>query len=159
MPSAAVLAAFPWDCLTHLIVNEGELTDILSAFTPAEPAPSKSEVAATAIKQMKALATVAGFEKLMIVTTIGADGVVVLKKGEILSLPAARAERVVDTTGAGDTFAGYFVAMLMEKGSDAKVEDLVPTCLTACSLTVESPGAMESIPTRADVDARLKRAA
>lgn len=156
MPDKAELALFPWDCLTHLIVNEGELTAILDAFQPAQGAPSKAEVAATAKKQMQALAAIPGFKKLVIVTTIGADGVIVLKDGELKSFPAAKANKVVDTTGAGDTFSGYFVAMLMEKGNDAKIEDIVPTCLQACALTVESAGAMESIPARAEVEARMK---
>lgn len=156
MPTVEELAVFPWDCLTHLIVNEGELTAILNAFVPAQAAPSKAEVASTAKAQMTALAGIKGFEQLVIVTTIGADGVLVLKDGEIKTFPAAKARRVVDTTGAGDTFAGYFVAMLMDKGDDASVEELVPTCLQACALTVENAGAMESIPARADVDARLR---
>ncbi|KAL1410099.1 putative ribokinase [Vanrija albida] len=159
MPSREVLAAFPWDCLSYLIVNEGELADILAAFDDT-PLDAKLSVKDRAIAQMHALHGAKGFAKTVaIVTTIGPDGVLVFDvKGahpEVAYSPAAKARKVVDTTGAGDTFAGYFVAMLMDKGDDAPIAELIPTCLQACALTVENPGALESIPARADVEARL----
>lgn len=133
MPSREVLAAFPWDCLSYLIVNEGELSDILSAFDDT-PLDAKLSVKDRAIAQMHALHGAKGFAKsVAIVTTIGPEGVLVLDvKGphpEVAYSPAAKARKVVDTTGAGDTFAGYFVAMLMDKGDDAPIAELIPTCL------------------------------
>ncbi|BEI80181.1 hypothetical protein CcaverHIS002_0107100 [Cutaneotrichosporon cavernicola] len=158
MPTREQLRAFPWDCLTHLIVNEGELADIASAF---DAAPTASSVADTARAQMHALNKAAGFNpKIVIVTTIGPEGVVLLdprKGSEIMAWPAAPVTKVVDTTGAGDTFAGYFVSLLMELGDDAPLDTIIPICLTACALTVETAGAMESIAARKDVDARMAR--
>ncbi|GMK54553.1 hypothetical protein CspeluHIS016_0111390 [Cutaneotrichosporon spelunceum] len=157
MPTRAVLRTFPWHCLTHLIVNEGELADIAIAF---DAAPTAASVADTARAQMRALSAAPGFNPhIVIVTTIGPDGVVLLDPTggdkRIMAWPAAPVAKVVDTTGAGDTFAGYFVSLLMEMGDDAPLDTVIPICLTACALTVETAGAMESIAARNDVDTRM----
>jgi ribokinase len=171
MPTADQLRAFPWDCLSVLIVNEGELAAIYSAFDDTPP-PAGLSVADTAVAHMHALHRAKGFnEKIAIVTTIGPEGVVILEEhnGEVdvAAFPAAKVKKVVDTTGAGDTFAGYLVAMLMEH-EGKPIKELVQTCLTvscscspetnsqACALAVETAGAMESIPARKDVEARLQ---
>ena len=44
----------------------------------------------------------------------GADGVLLHTQGRSVAIPAAPAPRVVDTTAAGDSFAGAFLARLME---------------------------------------------
>jgi ribokinase len=133
MPTVDVLRVFPWDCLSILIVNEGELAAIYSSFD-STPVDKSLSIADAATAQMHALHRAKGFnERTAIVTTIGPEGVIILDpkggKPEISSFPAAKVRKVVDTTGAGDTFAGYFVAMLMEQGDDAAIKDLVPTCL------------------------------
>ena len=60
--------------------------------------------------------------------------------------------RAVDTTAAGDTFTGYFIAGLLE-GKD------MSTCMkmaaTAASICVSRKGAAPAIPTRAEVEAAL----
>lgn len=131
MPSVAELRAFPWDCLKFLIVNEGELEDILDAYEKV-PVDAGLSVAEASIIRMKALHAAKEFNpKIVIVITIGPDGVLALVPGqEIQSFPAVPAKKVVDTTGAGDTFAGYFTALLMEKGDDAPLKDIFPTCIT-----------------------------
>lgn len=161
MPSPDILRAVPWDCLSILIVNEGELASILAAFDDT-PLSASLSVADASTAAMHALHRAKGFnDKIIIVTTIGPQGVLVLDpRGagphpEIASFPAAPVKKVVDTTGAGDTFAGYFTALLMEKGDDASLAEIVPVCTQACSLAVEKAGAMESIPARKDVEARL----
>lgn len=147
MPTREQLQAFPWSCLTHLIVNEGELSDIAIAF---DAAPKGASVAETATAQMKALSGAKGFNPaIMIVTTIGPEGVLVFdpRKGdEVRSWPAAKVKKVVDTTGAGDTFAGYFVSLLMEKGDDTPADEIVPICLQVSCATMSL---------KVSVDARL----
>lgn len=131
MPRVDELRAFPWDCLRFLIVNEGELEAILDAYEDV-PVDAALSVADASVVRMKALHAAKGFNPdIVIVTTIGPDGVLALVPGmEIQSFPAVPATKVVDTTGAGDTFAGYFTAMLMEKGDDAPLKDIFPTCIT-----------------------------
>ena len=51
--------------------------------------------------------------------------------------------KVVDTTGAGDTFCGYFLAGLT-KG--ILVKDCLELASAAASISVSKPGAAASIP-------------
>ena len=58
----------------------------------------------------------------------------------------------VDTTGAGDTFVGALAAMLAD---GAELDAAARFAVVAASISVERPGAVPSIPTRAEVEARL----
>ncbi|MFC0200036.1 ribokinase [Paracoccus rhizosphaerae] len=60
--------------------------------------------------------------------------------------------RPVDTTGAGDTFAGYFAAAL-DEGQD--VAAALRLAAAAAALQVTRPGAADAIPLRAEVEAFL----
>ncbi len=58
----------------------------------------------------------------------------------------------VDTTGAGDTFAGYFAAGL---DGGLSIPDALRRASAAAALQVTRPGAGDAIPTAAEVDAFL----
>ncbi|KAK6581772.1 hypothetical protein PZA11_005469 [Diplocarpon coronariae] len=59
-------------------------------------------------------------------------------------VPAAKVQRVVDTTAAGDTFVGaYAVGVMLGL---PWLEEIVQTACKASALTVESAGAQDSIP-------------
>ena len=82
-----------------------------------------------------------------IVLTMGKDGAFygcgkIRAKGEIIDFP------VLDTTGAGDCFSGYFLAA-REKG--LSVQGSLDTACKASSITVSRKGAMESIPFKDEV--------
>ena len=79
-----------------------------------------------------------------VVITLGAGGV--LHQGR---LQAAFPARPVDTTGAGDTFIGAFVAALACERTDP-----LRFAQAAASLAVERPGA-RGAPTLAEIEARL----
>jgi ribokinase len=70
------------------------------------------------------------------------------------SAPAPKAE-VVDTTGAGDTFTGVLAAGLAEGLGWATA---VQRAVVAGAIAVESAGAVPSIPTRAQIEGRSRRA-
>ena len=55
----------------------------------------------------------------------------------------AHATKVVDTTAAGDTFTGYFLAMIVQTKS---IADALQIASCAASLAVSRAGASESIP-------------
>jgi len=87
------------------------------------------------------------FPKTEIILTVGKDGAYYglnksRAKGEILPYP------VVDTTGAGDCFSGYFLAA-REKG--LSIQDSLNAACKAASITVSRKGAMESIPFKDEV--------
>ena len=65
---------------------------------------------------------------------------------------AAFAVQAVDTTGAGDTFLGYFLAAL---DLGASVAEAMRRAAAAAAVQVTRPGAGEAIPAAAEVDAFL----
>jgi ribokinase len=82
------------------------------------------------------------FPAAEIILTAGRDGAYYgfgekRAKGEILDLP------VVDTTGAGDTFSGYFIAAWAKH---LPVEEALRVANKAASIAVSRKGAMEAIP-------------
>ncbi len=83
------------------------------------------------------------FPHAQIVLTLGKDGVMYSGAGKQLAYPAVAVQEVLDTTGAGDTFLGYFVAG-MAQGMD--IESTIERCLKACAICITRHGASASIP-------------
>lgn len=82
--------------------------------------------------------------------TKGAEGAEYrdLRAGQVHRQAAFRVE-AVDTTGAGDTFAGYFAAAL-DQG--AEIAAALRLAAAASALKVTRAGAGDAIPTRAEVE-------
>jgi len=116
-----------------LVVNEHEAADLAGE--------ADVESAATAL-----LATVRA-----VVVTLGADGALVVDADGSRRVPGVPAD-VVDTTGAGDTFTGVLAAAL---AAGAGLDAAVRRAVVAGAIAVESAGAVPSIPTAAQVDARI----
>jgi sugar/nucleoside kinase (ribokinase family) len=77
-----------------------------------------------------------------IILTAGKDGAFygrgeIREKGEIVDMP------VIDTTGAGDTFTGYFLAT---RYRGCTVAEALAIACKAASIAVSRKGAMEAIP-------------
>lgn len=64
------------------------------------------------------------------------------------------AERVVDTTGAGDCFTAAFAVAVLEGQPYAQAMKFASA---AASICVGRPGAMPSLPARGEVDQLLSR--
>lgn len=103
---------------------------------------------------------------VLVVMTQGSAGVVALRGGDELRVPAVPVD-VVDTVGAGDTFMGALLDGLLQHGvsgseSRARLVALAHSALTgilhrcalAAAITVGRPGA--DPPTRAELDARAE---
>jgi ribokinase len=87
------------------------------------------------------------FPETEIILTAGKDGAYYSKgderaKGDIVDIP------VVDTTAAGDTFTGYYLAA---RAKNCAVKDALTLACKAASITVSRKGAMQSIPFAAEV--------
>ena len=83
-----------------------------------------------------------------VVVTLGAAGAVWARDGTLAeAIPGRRAD-VVDTTGAGDTFVGYLVALLAEGLS---VSEALSSATQAAAIAVSRPGATASMPYRAEL--------
>ncbi|WP_226782498.1 ribokinase [Oceaniglobus trochenteri] len=89
----------------------------------------------------------------MVLVTRGAEGASLKPRaGEAILQPAARAERVVDTTAAGDTFLGFFLGRL---SLGDPLDEALGMASAASAITVARPGAGGSIPSLDEVRAAL----
>ena len=91
----------------------------------------------------------------VVILTLGAKGLVWrTADGQSGLVPAFKVE-AVDTTGAGDTLAGYAVGALeayAETGKTVALAEGLRTAAAAAALSVTKEGAVPSIPKRADVE-------
>ena len=88
------------------------------------------------------------FPQAVIVLTLGEKGAMYHDSQRDLTCPAHKVP-VVDTTGAGDTFCGYFLACTM-KGQEP--QKALETASRASALAIGKKGAAVSIPTLAQVE-------
>ena len=94
------------------------------------------------------------FERLNILLTLGEDGSVYLLRDGSVWRQGIFETQAVDTTAAGDTFAGYFFTALM---GGASPEEALRLSALASSIAVSRPGASPSIPFTSEVREALKR--
>lgn len=80
--------------------------------------------------------------------TLGAEGAIYISPEKIYSCPAYKV-KAVDTTAAGDTFTGYFLAALL-KGED--IAAALEQASAAAALAVTHIGAAGSIPNFSEVE-------
>ncbi|MBR5738808.1 MAG: ribokinase [Lachnospiraceae bacterium] len=89
----------------------------------------------------------ATYPKLRAVLTLGETGSVYYEPGRSFFQPAFSVD-AVDTTAAGDTFTGYFIAAV---SAGKAPEEAMELASAAAALAVEKPGAAPSIPTMDEV--------
>ncbi|MPY65805.1 ribokinase [Deinococcus sp. SDU3-2] len=123
--------------VTHLLVNEAELAAL---------APSGGDVEA------QARALLASGPQAVTVT-LGARGSLTVTEDETYAFPALPVTPV-DTTGAGDTFAGVLAAELV---AGSPLPEALRAAGVAASLTCTRPGAQDAMPTREEILAALRR--
>ena len=90
-------------------------------------------------------AMAARFPNARFVLTLGSDGAVYYDGKEKVFQDIFKV-KAVDTTAAGDTFTGYFIAAVIEGRS---IQEALRMAAKASSIAVSRPGATPSIP-RAD---------
>lgn len=89
----------------------------------------------------------AAYPQQHFILTLGADGVL-CGEGALRLRGRSCLVQAVDTTAAGDTFTGYYLAEILRGSSEAEALRLAAT---ASALAVMQPGASPSIPHRAQV--------
>lgn len=92
------------------------------------------------------------FPDSAVVLTLGSDGVMYRDKAQTCR-QGIFPVKAVDTTAAGDTFTGYFIACLL---AEMPVAEALRMCARASSITVSRMGATDSIPTMDEVKAALE---
>ena len=86
-----------------------------------------------------------------IIVTLGAKGLVCINGDRVIQLDGIRVKSV-DTTGAGDCFAGAFAVAISERMT---LEDALVFANMAASISVQYLGASTSMPYRDQVDTNL----
>lgn len=104
---------------------------------------------------LEAAAVLAARHGLATVVTMGAEGGAIVDRSGAERFSAVPVD-AVDTTGAGDTFAGYLAAAL---ASGEDLGEAIVRASVAGSIAVTRPGAMESIPRAGEVTEAMARRA
>lgn len=125
-PVTADLIEIDYSKIDWLLVNEVE-AEILSDSSTSDEALDYFEKT---------------YPKLNVVLTLGSEGLICLHNKKRIKQEAFKT-KVVDTTGAGDTFTGYFVSGL-SKGYN--IPEILINASKASSICVSKKGAAPSIP-------------
>jgi ribokinase len=120
-----------------LVVNEGEAEQLGGAGEP--------EAVVSALRRAGAGA---------VALTLGARGSLFVDATRLIHTPALAAP-VVDTTGAGDAFAGVLVGALYHRQLPPPAALAAATA--AAALTVQRRGAASALPSRVEIDAIFAR--
>lgn len=127
-PVDEALLSFPLEHVHWLILNEVEGAQL----TGRKGAQDQEILQALRDK----------YPKTEIILTVGERGALYAGREGVQTCPACKAP-VVDTTGAGDTFCGYFFAGILR---GERVETCLETASKAASIAISRPGASISIP-------------
>ena len=111
MPTSQQIESFPWRSLSYLILNAGEANDMISALSGNTQQRSPDNIL-NAFMQHPSTSSLQG-----LIITLGEKGLVarinIGDENADFHLPSTPVD-AKDTTGAGDTFAGYFVASMLK---------------------------------------------
>ncbi len=125
-PADERVAGYPLELVDLLCLNESE-----AAALTGHPTPE------TAIAELAAL-----LPACEIVLTLGPKGLLRAAEGSLAAHPAVRIE-AIDTTAAGDTFLGYYLAALVR---GLPPDERLRMATRAAALCVSRAGAIDSIP-------------
>jgi ribokinase len=131
--------AYPLEQVDWLIVNEMEGAALARCGREADILPTLQ----------------AKYPKLNVLLTLGKRGAVCLRGGEQAAIGIYDVP-VVDTTAAGDTFLGYFLAQIQ---NGATLGDALALATAASSLCVQTMGAADSVPCLRDAQRALQTGA
>jgi sugar/nucleoside kinase (ribokinase family) len=100
----------------------------------------------------RALRTLRKTHSGLLCVTLGARGSMLLEGNQLYRVPAPKV-RTVDATGAGDVFRGAFIYALLRGDSPV---DILRFANVAAALSCTREGALDSVPTRRDVEEFLE---
>ena len=134
------------DSIDLLLVNEGEARAIAADATSGPPGDHAGSTADAMDRDVDRL-----LDRVpAVLVTLGPRGALYRDRAGARHYEPGRPVTVVDTTAAGDTFAGYLAAALAE---GIPVPAALARANAAAALAVGRRGAVAAVPRRADVDA------
>lgn len=131
-PMTAEILSLPLQYVSYFLLNEVEAKDLCGEEADDEAYPDK---------------LLARFPGSHIVLTLGSRGCIYRDAQQQISHPACKVQ-AVDTTAAGDTFTGFFVAAI---AAGADVHTALEQATKAAAISVGRKGAAPSIPTREEM--------
>jgi ribokinase len=126
-PFTSSVLDLPLNLVDLLIVNEHEAKGI-----------SKESDYDIALNKLTSL-----YPSSNIILTLGKDGVMHGKKGEVITKIGTWDVPIIDTTAAGDTFIGYYLNSIIQNMS---VKEALKRASIAANIAITRKGAMPSIP-------------
>ncbi|MFO7870146.1 MAG: ribokinase [Kiritimatiellia bacterium] len=130
-PMTEETSAYPLELVDCFILNRIEGSQLIGSEDPEEILSGMTQ----------------RYDRASTVLTLGAEGAMYADRNGVVKMPGQKVS-AVDTTGAGDTFVGYFTAGLMD-GSDLKAA--LDLACRAAALCVRRPGAADSIPSLEEI--------
>ena len=118
-----------------IVPNWGEALELVGAPDTEEP-----RVVATKLREMGAR---------NVIITLGEKGIYVLLEDKTAYLKPAPSVRVVNTTGAGDTFCGVLASCIAD---GMPITESARRATMAASLSVTKQGVIQAIPTTQELD-------
>lgn len=136
-PFDSNISTYPMECIDILCVNE-------------------VEASALAVEDAFEVETVLGilhekYPHTKLLLTAGSQGSYYLDDHEELFVPCAKVQ-AIDTTAAGDTYSGYFLAGINRGES---VQEAMELATKAAGIAVQRKGAAPSIPTIAELEEHI----
>lgn len=147
----------PLETVVHAIdvASKAGVATVLNLSPVAElPAETLRQLTVLIVNEHEAAQLAADWQGLLdlgpasAIITLGSRGAAVVERSGVVEVPSIEVDEVVDTTGAGDAFAGALSARLAEG------DDLVRAARYAAkvaALSVTKAGAQPSYPTAAEV--------
>ncbi|MDO5409355.1 MAG: ribokinase [Lachnospiraceae bacterium] len=133
-PMEYCILEFPLEYVDYLILNEVEAVQLLR-----EKIIRTGEELSIALQER--------FPGTAVVLTLGEQGSVYRDENEVIVQPVFSVQ-TVDTTAAGDTFTGFFIAGITRGQS---VKEAMELAAKAAAIAVTRPGASPSIPLLSEV--------
>lgn len=130
-PMEESVKAYPLHLVDLFVVNETEAMELTGE--------TREEEALAAMEKM--------FPHATHLVTLGSKGSLCSQAGKHYAVSAEKV-KAIDTTGAGDTYIGYFLAMIME---GKELQNAMEIATHAAAIAVSRPGASPSIPYRKEV--------
>lgn len=136
-PMNEKIKQLPLEQIDYFLLNEVEAMQILEM---EEPEKIDGKYISSQLHEK--------FPNATIVLTLGSEGSVCVSENEYVEQPIYKV-KAVDTTAAGDTYTGYFIAGIL-KGKPIK--EAMDTASKASAIAVSRQGAAPSIPTLEEVE-------
>ena len=131
-PMTDSILSMPLQYVSYFLLNEVEAKDLCGEEAADDAYPEK---------------LLARFPGSKIVLTLGDRGCIYRDAAQQVSYPACKVQ-AVDTTAAGDTFTGFFVAAI---AAGLDVQTALEQATKAAAISVGRKGAAPSIPTREEM--------